>query len=693
VQATDLNGLPGAFGPATTFTINASKPLITFLAPASAQTYNVTSAAEGPVNVYYLINVTNPNSTLALGAPVFTAGDALGTVIGTPALDAGGNALIQVQYAAGTAPVPPATSTSRTATPTVTVTDALGVSSLVTAPPAITLRTVTGPDTPPVVNLTPVPAYPAGNPTTTWRGDAVTFTATATDADGDPMLYTWNFGDGTPAQVVTPQTSQLVMQHTFPDYGAWPVSLTADDGRGQVKIADLTMSILDYQVPTISVSQTAPSGDPLKYQQVTFTAATSSWQNAPVTVTWDFGDGSGATGSPTQHTFVTAGKTLVTATVTDGRSPAVTSLPIAVQVDDHSPAVAVITTPAASLEQNVQATFTAYGIDPNPAHLLKAIVWNFGDGIYYTDQSLTRNVDGSFGSTVTHTYKSPFSGNVTVQAQPLDSQGVLGTLSPGVNFLVQTVPPTAQITTYPTGAVKQNQSVNFVGTGATSVPGATIASMTWDFGDGTTLVDSSSWLPPPSSSVTSRVSHTYQAPYSGQAVVTVRATDSLGMSGTSAPVIVAVATHPFPVPIFITDPAVGTSFNVTTGTNGVNASVPSIAGATYAWTISNGTIASGAGTSQVTVTASAPGTLSLGCTVKDASGNVVGSAASASLAAVPAGTPVLTAPANAPPNTTWLRCRPRRTRPTHGRSMAYRSPPTPAATPSCSRPRLPVRSP
>jgi len=53
------------------------------------------------------------------------------------------------------------------------------------------------------------------------------------------------------------------------------------------------------------------------------------------------------------------------------------------------------------------------------------------------------------------------------------------------------------------------------------------------------------------------------------------------------------------------------------GTN--NASVPDAgSGATYAWTISNGTITSGAGTKAITYTAAAPGTVTLGVTVTDA---------------------------------------------------------------------------
>ena len=48
---------------------------------------------------------------------------------------------------------------------------------------------------------------------------------------------------------------------------------------------------------------------------------------------------------------------------------------------------------------------------------------------------------------------------------------------------------------------------------------------------------------------------------------------------------------------------------------GLSASVPAVAGATYAWTISNGTITGGAGTDAITFTAGSSGTTTLGVTV------------------------------------------------------------------------------
>jgi PKD repeat protein len=56
-------------------------------------------------------------------------------------------------------------------------------------------------------------------------GTHVTFSASGSDPDGDPLTYTWDFGDGTTDQGAT-------LFHTFYDEGQFKVTLTVSDGRG-----------------------------------------------------------------------------------------------------------------------------------------------------------------------------------------------------------------------------------------------------------------------------------------------------------------------------------------------------------------------------------------------------------------------------------------------------------------------------
>ncbi len=85
------------------------------------------------------------------------------------------------------------------------------------------------------------------------------------------------------------------------------------------------------------------------------------------------------------------------------------------------------------------------------------------------------------------------------------------------------------------------------------------------------------------------------------------------VSSPSSPVTVTV--DPVPAAPVITAPA-----TVGAGSPDRTASVPNNMGSTYAWTITNGTITAGQGTSQITFTAGVAGTLTLGVTETNAAG-------------------------------------------------------------------------
>jgi PKD repeat protein len=77
-------------------------------------------------------------------------------------------------------------------------------------------------DTPPVL-VSDISALP--NPADV--GQSVAFSATATDADGDPLTYQWDFGDGSTA-------SGSNTTHTYTNVGTFTVQLTISDGQNQI---------------------------------------------------------------------------------------------------------------------------------------------------------------------------------------------------------------------------------------------------------------------------------------------------------------------------------------------------------------------------------------------------------------------------------------------------------------------------
>lgn len=64
----------------------------------------------------------------------------------------------------------------------------------------------------------------------------VTFTATATDPDGDPLTYAWEFGDG-----ATTPNSSVTESHTYQTAGSFTATVTVSDGQATTR-ASLTIT-------------------------------------------------------------------------------------------------------------------------------------------------------------------------------------------------------------------------------------------------------------------------------------------------------------------------------------------------------------------------------------------------------------------------------------------------------------------
>jgi len=230
----------------------------------------------------------------------------------------------------------------------------------------------------------------------------------------------------------------------------------------------------------------------------TFTDPTNS-HLVPASFSWNFGDGTTASGQTVTHKFLTSGATIVTLTLTDnlGHTSSVTKT---VTVGAPTTVTPVFfTTPAAPVSGQ-SIIFNASQTQPPPGHTITGVFWDFGDGS-----------DGATGAVVSHTFASP--GTYTVLLRVVLDNGAQATSSQTLTVAVPN--PTARINVLPpTGTT--STTITFVGNQSTAAPGHQIVSYTWNFGDGGTGVGAT-------------VTHRYAA--TGTYTVSLIVTDEAGNQG------------------------------------------------------------------------------------------------------------------------------------------------------------------
>lgn len=183
--------------------------------------------------------------------------------------------------------------------------------------------------TAPPVNLAPI-ADPGG-PYAGAPGQTITFDGSGSaDPNGNPLTYSWDFGDNSAGSGVSPT-------HSYAAAGTYTVSLVVNDTLLDSAIATTAAEIAN------SLANRAPradAGGPYSGDTgvaIMFDGTASSDPDGDIlNYAWDFGDGSVATGATPTHSYAAAGTYAVSLIVNDGEfdsDPATSSAEVSDPVD------------------------------------------------------------------------------------------------------------------------------------------------------------------------------------------------------------------------------------------------------------------------------------------------------------------------------------------------------------------------
>jgi serine protease AprX len=170
---------------------------------------------------------------------------------------------------------------------------------------------VPGPNEPPVAVI-------AGDLYSGTEDVAILFDGSGTDPDGDPLTYSWHFGDGATG---TGEDSS----HTYLWGGDFTVTLDVSDGRGGTDTATSTATVAevnDQPVADPNGPYAGIVGDPITFdgsRSYDFDNEDGTDANdQTLSYSWTFGDDTIGSGVNPTHTYSAAGTYPVTLVVSDG---------------------------------------------------------------------------------------------------------------------------------------------------------------------------------------------------------------------------------------------------------------------------------------------------------------------------------------------------------------------------------------
>ncbi len=144
----------------------------------------------------------------------------------------------------------------------------------------------------------PIPGIRLTGPTRLVEGEEENFSVSLLGPATEPIIYEWDFGDGT-------KGTGSSIRHRYTEPGAYRVTVTASNQRSRdERTVHVTVDqrAVPVRITSIGADNTAPETE----QTIQFSAELDGTE--PISIEWDFGDGTKAHQLHTQHTYMQEGE-------------------------------------------------------------------------------------------------------------------------------------------------------------------------------------------------------------------------------------------------------------------------------------------------------------------------------------------------------------------------------------------------
>jgi len=249
----------------------------------------------------------------------------------------------------------------------------------------------------------------------------------SSDADGDALTYSWDFGDSTPRDTTPTST------HRYSTAGTYEITLTVADIHGASDSVNRTFQAKVRPTAIFTVRPMTPFGSDIN---ATVDASGSTDDGALVSYDWDWGDTqtSTVTTAVTTHTYAASydGQTVtMTLTVTDNDGLTNTISQVVLVTLQQLPPVANFTFSVDPNTRTVSVDATP-PISSDPNGNIAYYNWTWGDGSYLNSTS----------PTATHQY--PSNNAYTLNLTVVDTTNLQGWKEQTVTINQPALPPTAR---------------------------------------------------------------------------------------------------------------------------------------------------------------------------------------------------------------------------------------------------------